>query len=336
MSNSLIESVLARTDTLLEKLFHRQDKKKSISFRTYLTGPGKILLIPGKSLSDLVFSFDFITATAERFPGAEVYVLVDARYACLMDNIPRVRCIEFENRKLHLYDGSLRKITLVLQHEEFDWAVNLSSGTSRSEGLITSSSGAKIHTGLPIPNAERYYNLIINPPRGNYGFRESLNHLFRALQIEKMPGSRQAGVLFTEQELKRGAGYVSMRKGRRKKHALAAFAPAWQEDEKALVRNLHEFYVQLSGSLDSSRMLVTANLAPDDQIADWENSAGLTHRFASLRNAIVAMACCNRVITNSVGLACLLVPFEVPVGLIPTDETEVARLNEDELKRIQV
>jgi len=336
MSNSLLENILVKTDNLFGRIFHRQEEKETVSFRTPLTDPRKILLIPGEKLADLVLSSAFITTTKARFPQAEVCILVPREYACLLENMPRVRAIEYGNRSSHPFDVNFRRVAGVLQQEKFDWAVNLNFDAGRAEGLITYHSGAKIQTGLPFPETERFYNLIIKKLPDEPRFRERFSHLFRVLQVRMPLKPVPYCIRLTDQELERGAKYVHMRKARRKKQAFIGCAPEWRAEDKALVRNLQKLLDRLSESFEPTRLLVAANLAPEDQIGKWENIAAHMHIFANLRNMLASLAACDKVITNSVGAACLLGSLGLVVGLIPTDKASISRLNKSDLRNIRI
>jgi len=336
MTNNLLENILVKTDNLIERIFHRQEEREAISFRTYLTHPRKILFIPGENLADLVLSSGFITATAKRFPRAEICILVPQEHVCLLENFPRVRAIVYGNRSTHPFDVNFRRVAAALQEENFDWAVNLTFDAGRAEGLITYHSGAKILTGLPTPETERYYNLIIKKTPDESRFRERFSHLFRILQVEGPIKLTSKVIRLTDQELERGARYIRMRKSRRRTQGFIACVPEWRAEQKALVRNLQKLLDQLSESFDPNKLLVAANLAPEDQISKWENISAHMHIFANLRNMLSSLAACDKVITNSIGLTCLLGSLGVTVGLITTDEENLSRLNKSDLKNIRI
>ncbi|MBN2289753.1 MAG: hypothetical protein JXQ83_10510 [Candidatus Glassbacteria bacterium] len=336
MSNSLLESILVKTDDLFERIFHRQQEKETVSFRTHLTDPRKILLIPGQNLEDLVLSFDFIQAVRNRFPRAEVCILVPRKHFCLLENIPGIREVEYGNRSLHPFDVHFRRVAAALQKENFDWAVNLSFNGGRAEALITYHSGAKVQTGLPTPETERFYNLLIKKLPDEPHFRERFNHLFRVLQVRKPLKPTANFIQLSEEELDRGAKYVRMRKSRKKSGGFIGCAPEWQAEEKTLVRNLQKFIEKLTAELEPTELLVAANLAVDEQINKWENISAHMHIFANLRNMLSSLAACERVITNSIGLACLLGSTGTTVGLIPTNKAILSRLTYSDLKNIRV
>ncbi len=336
MTKGLIDNLLVKTDNLFERIFHRQEEKKPVFFRTHLTNPRKILLIPGENLAELVLLSGFITAVKNRFPQTEICILVPREQACLLEDIPRVRAIEYGNRSSHHFDVNFRRVAGALQKENFDWAVNLSFNAGRPEGLITYHSGSKIHTGLPTPETERYYNLVIKKPPEEPCFRERYSHLFRILQVE-VPLKPSSNVIqLSDQELQRGARYLRMRKARRRMSGFIGCAPEWRVEDKSLVRNLQKFLERLSESLDPTKLLVAGNLAPVDQIGKWENIAAHMHIFANMRNMLSSLAACDKVITNSVGAACLLGSLGVIVGLIPTDKENLSRLSSSDLKNIQI
>jgi ADP-heptose:LPS heptosyltransferase len=336
MSNSLLDSILVKTDVLFERIFHRREEKETISFRNHLTDPRRILFIPGESPADLVLLSDFIKATLRKFSQAKIHILVPREQACLFENIPRVIASEYSNRSSHPFEANFRRVAANLQQENFDWAVNLSFNAGRAEALITYHSGAKIHTGVPTPETERYYNLVIKKVPDEQEFRKRFSHLFRVLQVE-LPSKHSANLIrLTDEELDRGAKYVRLRKSRRRSGGFIACVPEWRATEKTLVRNLQKLLERLTSSLDPTRLMVAANLAPEEQISKWENISAYVHNFANLRNMLSSLAACDKVVTNSVGVACLLGSFDVKVGLIPTDEENISRMSNYDLKNIRI
>jgi ADP-heptose:LPS heptosyltransferase len=336
MFASLLDKLMVKIDTLLERFYRHPEEREAISFRRYITDPRKILLIPGENLADLALTAPFISPTLERFPQVEVCVLVPPLQACLIEDIGRVRAIPCPHRSSHSLDTHFRKITSALQQENFDWAVNMSFSSARPEALLTYYSGAKIRTGLPSAGSEIYYNLIIKDLPAENGFIERFSHLFRALQVSGPFETAAPLIKPTEQESSQAALFLRHRKRETAGGKFAGCVMECSAGQKSLVQNLHDFMTNLTRSLGPYNQLIASNLIPDEEKTRLEALSAYVHQFKNLRNMLATLALCDKVITNSVGLACLAGRLGARVELLETDKSFSPRLEPADRKNISL
>ena len=335
VASTLLENILVKTDSLLERIFHNPQDQEPVSFRRYLTDPRKILFVPGENLTELVLGLTFVSPTLEKFPRAEISILVNPELACLLDNVERVNVITCGHRSPHSFDPGLRKMFSQLQEENFDLAVNLSC-SGRSDALLTYNSGAKIRTGLPLPDNEKYYNLIVKniPPQGSFTRRFAC--LFRALQVEgpfEPPGTV---IQFTRQEHLRAEQFLRRRKSSRDDGDFIGCILEWDSSQKKMEQLLHTLLEELINELDPFHLLIAGDRMPSPVLQKYSSLTASTHLFNDLRQMLAVLAACDKVITNCVGFACLLARLGTRVGLFPTEPEHISHLGESNLENIQI
>lgn len=335
MVSTLIENILVKTDTLLERFFRQPENREAISFRRYITDPRKILFVPGESLLDFSLTHRFIPSLLEKFPLAEITVVVRPDLACLLDKIKRVRVIPWSHRSPHPFDSVFRRTASLLRQENFDWGINL-SWSGRSEALLAYHSEAKIRTGLPDPGNEKYYNLIVK----NIPEEESLSkrfwHIFRALQIEQPAANGQLAFQPTKEEKRRAVRFLRQRKSSRVKENFIGFIPEWDADQKGLERLLRGFVNELVKEFDPLHLLIAGNLIPAEEIRKWEEASPYIYFFDDLRQMFTILASCDRIITNSAGAACLLSNFGTRVGLVGAKKEYLSCLEKEKVENIRI
>lgn len=336
MLQSLYDLCLGKLDSLLERFSGRPEKGEAVSFQRHLGDPRKILLIPGESLAALTLGSVFIKATAERFPRAEVCVLTDPENACLLEHLDRVRAIACEHRGSHYLEGDFRKTAARLQEENFDWAVNLSFAAGRAETMLTHLSGARVRTGMPMPSSARYYNFLLKNPPEDTLYVARFAHLFRALQVPGPFQSAEPVIHPTDEEETRAELFLRHRRRQRNGQEFVAFCPAWKPGQKALVQNLQNFTAELTRSFSPFNLVVASNLVPENESDKLDNFNTYVHRFNNLRNMVAALKACERVVTNSTGIACLVGRLGTAVELYGFDREYIARLDKSDLKNIRL
>ena len=335
MVSAILENILVKTDTLLERFFRQPENREAISFSRYITDPRKILFVPGESLLDFSLAQRFITPLLEKFPLAELTVVLRPDQACLLDKIKRVQVIPWSHRSPHPFDSAFRKTTSLLRQENFDWGMNLSC-SGRSEALLTYHSEAKIRTGLPDSDNEKYYNLVVKDLPEEKSYCKRFWHIFRALQIDQPPTDGQLAFQPTEGEKRRAARFVRRRKSSKAKENFIGFVPEWNTGQKGLERLLQGFVNQLVREFDPLHLLIAENLAPAEEMRKWEEANAYLYFFDDLRQMFITLASCDRIITNSLGTACLLSSLGTRVGLVGIDEEYLSCLEMEEIENIQV
>jgi len=335
MSTGLLENILTRTDTLLERFLRPPEDEQPVSFRQYLTDPRKILLIPGENLVDLLCLLDFIPLTLERFPLAELLVLVHPEHAGLIENIPRVRPVTLSHRSPHTFDSVFRKTVAAFRLEKLDWALNLTE-SGRAETLLAYHSGAKIRIGLTNDQDKRYYNLIVKsiPEKGN--FFQKVSSLFQAFQIKGPYKSGQSLFQLTDEERARAEHFLKRRKSARSRGNFIGCALELRPNQKKLERSLQVFIEGLIAHLDPLHLLIAETLVPVDIQRKWTNIKAYTYHFNDMKQMIAVLTACDKVITNSVGLACILGRLGAKVGLMIIDREDISRLNQADMANIQI
>jgi len=335
MVSALLENILVRTDTLLERLFRQPENRETISFRRYITDPRKILLVSGESLLDFSLTQRFINPLLEKFPLAELTVVLRPDQACLLDKIKRVQVIPWSHRSPHPFDGIFRKTTSLLRQENFDWGINLSC-SGRPEAILTYYSEAKIRTGLPDLDNEKYYNLIVkNIPEGESSSKRFW-HIFRALQIDQPPAEGRMAFQPTEGEKRRALRFIRRRKSSKVDGNFIGFIPEWNAGQKSLECLLQNFVKELVREFNPLHLLIAENLAPAEEMRKWEEASSYLYFFDDLRQMFITLASCDRIITNSLGAACLLSRFGARVGLVGADEELLACLESEETENISL
>ena len=335
MVSALLENLLVKTDTLLERLFYQARQREPVSFSRYLTDPRKILLVAGENLAGFILSFHFIEPLLEKFPEAEIWIVVRPEEACLIENHKRVQIIPWGPRSLHTFDSQYRKTAAVLREESFDWAINLSF-SGRPEALLTYHSEAKIRTGLNTPDNERYYNLIVKNIPPEPGFLRQFGGLFRALHVEGPQQSGPSPIRLTDAELHRGKQFVRQRKSLRTEGQFIGFIPEWRPGLKSVERLLQGIISRLIRQFDPMHLLIAGNLAPADELRKLSEISPYTFFFDDLRHMFSSLASCDRLITNSIGAAITLASLGGSVELVVTDEKYLARLAAEELDKIRI
>ena len=335
MVSTLIENILVKTDTLLERFFRQPDNREAVSFRRYITDPRKILFVPGESLLDFSLIQRFILPLLEKFPLAEITVVLRPDQACLLDKINRVRVIPWDHRSPHPFDSVFRRTASLLRQENFDWGINFSD-SGRSEALLTYYSEAKIRTGLPDFENDKYYNLVVKNIPGQESLCKRLWHIFHALQIEQPSTDTPLAFHRKEEEKRRAARFIRRRKSSRVKDNFIGFVPEWNAGQKGLERLLHSFLNELIKEFDPLHLLVAGNLAPAEQMRKWEEASPYVYFFDDLRQMLTTLASCDRIITNSEGAACLLSSFGTRVGLVGAAKECLSCLEREELENIRV
>ncbi|MEA1996435.1 MAG: hypothetical protein U9N45_02310 [Gemmatimonadota bacterium] len=335
MVSSLLDNILTRTDTLLERLFHQPENEQTVSFKSYLTDPRKILLIPGDNLADLALSLDFFQPILHRFPMAALFVLLSPEQTCLIGNIRRVWPIACPHRSTHTFDSVFRKTVSLLRAEEFDWAVNLTY-SGRPEALLTYHSGAKIRAGLPFCGNDKYYNLIVKniPEEENFSLR--FGHLFKALQVKEPFRTDPALFRPAEKELLHAENFFHHCRRAKENEKIVGCVIETLPGQKSLDRSLLSMVESLAGELDLNHLFIADNLFRGEDRNEWNEIKDFLIHFDDLRQMLTALTYCDRVITNSVGTACLLARLGVQVGLMETDSKYLARLGSEDLARIDV
>jgi len=335
MVSSLLENILTRTDTLLERFFHPPENEQTVSFRQYLTAPRKILLIPGENLADLVLSLGFVLPLLKKFPQVEIFMLVPPEQACLIKNIPRLRPVECDHRSSYTFDGVFRKTASKLRLEKFDWSVNLTY-SGRPEALLTYYSGAVIRTGLSNCENDKYYNLIVRNIPEQASFVKRFGALFRALQIEGPFDSISTFIKPDDTERLRAEHFLRRRKSSRNQGKFTGCAFEWRPGQKKVERYLHNFIEGLIVQIDPLHLLIAGNLVPPDDLRKWTNITAYTYNFNDLKQMIAVLSLCDKVVTNSTGLACVLGRLGTRVSLLETDTEYISRLDRKDLANIQI
>ena len=325
MVSALLENLLVKTDNLIEKIFRSPQEKQPVSFSRYLTAPRKILLVPGCRLADLYLAGGFLQPLLNKFPGAQVYLLVNKAHQCLMDETERIKTIAIGHRSPHHFDGEFRRTVGLLRDEEFDWAVNLTLG-GRAEALLTCYSGAKIRIGVPDEDSEKYYNLVVKNIPQSRSFTAIFGHLFRALNVDQAEGPHNPIFTLADGELKRASQFLRHRRSSRRGGKFNVLLPGWTGSEKSMERLLQKLAGRLTAGLDPLHLLIAANLAPFDELRKWAGITQYLYEFDNLRSMFAVLSSCDRVITNNAGAACILGTLGTSVGLIAAREEEIAWL----------
>ena len=334
MVSALLENLLVKTDTLLERIFYQPHEQAPVSFSQYLTDPHKILLVAGENLAGFILSFQFIAPLLEKFPEAEIWIVVRPEEACLIGDHARVHQVSWGPRSLHTFDSQYRKTAALLSEEGFDWAINLSF-SGRPEALLTYQSAAKIRTGLNTLDNERYYNLIVKSIPPESGFLSQFGSLFRALHVES-PRQSIPTIHLTKGELNRGKQFVRQRKNPRSEGQFIGFIPEWRPGLKSVERLLQGIISRLIRQLDPMHLLIAGNLAPADELRKMSEISSYTFFFDDLRHMFSSLASCDRLITNSIGAAIALAGLGCNVELVVTDEKYLSRLAAEELEKIRI
>lgn len=335
MVSTLIENILVKTDTLLERFFRQPENREAISFSRYITDPRKILFVPGESILDFSLTQRFILPLLEKFPEAAISVVVKPEVACLLNKIKRLRVIPWSHRSPHPFDSVFRRTASLLRQENFDWGINL-AWSGRSEALLTYYSGAKIRIGLPDPGNEKYYNLTVKNIPEQESFSKRFWHIFRALQIEQPAADGQLAFQPAEQENRRAARFLRRRKSSKDDRNFLGFIPEWDTGQKGLERLLHGFVNELVKEFDPLHLLIAGNLAPAEEMRKWEEASPYIYFFDDLRQMFTILASCDRIITNSVGAACLLDNFGTRIGLVGAEEEYLSCLASEEVENIRI
>ena len=336
MPQSVYDICLGNLDRLMERFFRRPEAGEAVSFRQHLADPRKILMIPGESLAGLVLGSVFIHATIEHFPQAEVCVLTDPESACLLEHLERVRAIPCERRGSHYLESDFRKTAARLKEENFDWAVNISYASGRSETMLTHLSGAKVRTGMPTPSSSPYYNFLLKTTPDEPLYVERFSRLFRALQI---PGPFPAAAPVIQpsaEERAKAALFVHQRRRPGKGEVFTAFCPAWKAGQRSLVQNLQNLAAELPRSPNPFNLVIVSNLVPENETDKFGPFNSYTYRFNNLRDMVAALNACDRVVTNSTGIACLLSRLGTAVDLFGYDSNYLARIDKPDLKNIRL
>ena len=335
MVSTLIENILVKTDTLLERFFRQPENREAISFRLYITDPRKILFVPGESLLDFSLTNRFIPPLLKKFPLARITVVVRPDHACLLDKVKRVRVIPWSHRSAHAFDSVFRRTVSLLRQENFDWGINLSR-SGRSEALLAYHSEAKIRTGLPDLGNEKYYNLTVKNIPEEESFSKQFRHIFRALQIEQPTASGRLAFQPTNEEKRRAVRFLRQRKSSRVKENLIGFIPEWGAGQKGLERLLQGFVNKLVKEFDPLHLLIAGNLPPAEEIRKWEKAGSYIYFFDDLRQMFTILALCDRIITNSVGAACLLSNFDTRIGLMGAKDEYLICLEKEKIENIRI
>jgi ADP-heptose:LPS heptosyltransferase len=336
MFASFYDWLLAKLDNLLERFFRRPEESEAVSFQRHLGDPRKILLVPGDSLIDLVLSSEFITATAARFPKAEVCVLTDPDHVCLLEHLERVRAIGREHRGSHYLESDFRKTTSLLQEEHFDWAVNMSFDSARGETMIVQHCGARVRTGIPTAASSNHYNLLLKNPPSEELYQERMKHLFGMLQVNGPFEPASAVLRPTAEEDEKAALFIRHRRHQSKSGDFIICVPAWRPGQKSLVQNLHGLLTELTRSHDPFNLVIASNLVPENESDKLEPFNAFVHRFNNLRNMVAALKASDRVLTNSTGVACLVSRLGVAAELFGFDREYLTRLDKPDLKGIRL
>ncbi len=335
MVAGLLDNILTRTDNLFEKML-RPPGQEVVSFRDHLSRPRKILLIPGVELLELIQALGFVPPLLEQFPQAEVHLLVAPEQGCLLEGLERVRPVACGCRNRFSFGSGFRRVAAALREGRFDWALNLTN-SGRAELLLTRYSGARIRTGLACEEDDSYYNLIVRNIPAASSLPEQVAALFQALHVRPPLRSGLELLAPTADDRERAAHFLRRRKSARSRDCFIGCALELPPGKAArLERPLQAFIAGLTARLDPLHLLIAGNLVPEDQLRKLAASEPYLHCFPDLRQLVAVLAACDRVLTNSVGLAWLLGRMEVPVGLLG-DPSRIERLpGEADRSRIRV
>ncbi|MFH1069308.1 MAG: hypothetical protein V1794_06760 [Candidatus Glassbacteria bacterium] len=319
----MLENLLVKTDSLIEKIFRFPQEKQPVSFSRYLTAPRKILLIPGATLADVYLVGGFIPPLANKFPEAQIFLLVNQEHQCLVDETERIKTIAVDHRSPHQFDGEFRRTINRLRSEEFDWAVNLTV-SGRAEALLTGYSAARIRIGVPGDECEKYYNLIVRNTSPGGDFVDIFGHLFRALLLEQPCDPGFKTFKFTEAENKRARQFLRHRRSARTGGEFRVLLPYWTSGGKGVERLLQKLAGELTAGLDPLHLLIAANMVAFEELRKWVGVEQYLYEFDDLRSMFATLSFCDRVLTNNAGAACILAGLGTKVGLIATGGEEIA------------
>lgn len=312
MSNGLLDNILVKTDSLLEKMFSRPGSRETVSFRSVLSNPDKILLIPEDKLLDLVESYPFLEALRGCYPNAEIAVITGAGMSSILQGDSAIRAIEYSRRSLHPFDSDFRRKASEIKHAGFDIAINLSRGGRRCEDLLISASEAKIRTGIPYPSSEKYYNLIVRARYEELSYFEKYSNLLNSMLGDFKADPNASILVLNESEKSRGESFVRKRISgmlNNKKLLAAAFEMNDKNGRDSagtisLINNLHTRFLP-------TQLIQCANLIDNNVLGKCENTDAFVHRFDTLREMLAVLGACDTVLTNSPGLAILVSRLKV-------------------------
>ncbi len=324
MVSALLENILLKTDSLIERVFRPSLDREPVEFSRYLGAPERILLIADQDLAGTCLTSCFIPALRHKFPAAEIGVVLDPRHAELFEGFEMVKTWPWANRTPHQLDSGFRRLSSELRKHDYHWGLDLSSG-GRAEALLTYASGAAVRTGVSSGVNEKYYNLIVRSSSDG-GVLERLVHLLGTLKLEFPGGPPGISLALTNSERQRAQRFIRQRKKVRGGETFIGFAPEARPGKKVMERLLQRICARLAARYEPLRMMVAANLAPAVELKKNEQLSAHLVYFDNLRQMIGALACCDRVVTGSAGLAWLLGGMGARVALIVTGKDHLAEL----------
>ena len=312
MSNGLLENILVKTDNLLEKIFPKTESKETVSFRSILSNPAKVLLIPEDKLQDLVEAYPFIKSLQECYPAAEITVVTGSGMSSIFQEDSGINAIEYSRRSLHPFDSDFRHKAAELKRAGFDITINLSRNARRCEDLLTSASEAKIRTGIPYQTSEKYYNLIVRARYEGLSYFEKYYNLLNSMLGDFNADPESSILVLDENERSRGESFVRKRiSGMLNNKKL--IAAAFELNEKngkisartiSLINDLHTKFMP-------TQLIQCANLIDSSILSKCENADSFIHRFDSIREMLAVLGACDTVLTNSPGIAVLVSRLKV-------------------------
>lgn len=324
MVSALLENILLKTDSLIERVFRPSLDREPIEFSRYLSAPERILLIADQDLAGTCLASCFIPAIRRKFPAAEIGVVLDPSHAELFDGFEMVKTWPWANPTPHQLDSGFRRLSAELRKHDYHWGLNLSSG-DRAEALLTYASGSAVRTGVSRGENEKYCNLIVRSSSDG-GLLDHLVHLLSTLKLEFPGGPPDISLTLTNSERQRAQRFIRQRKNLRGSGAFIGFAPEVRPGKKAMERLLQRICDRLAARYEPLRMMVAANLAPTVELKKNEQLSAHLVYFDNLRQMAGALAYCDRVVTGSAGLAWLLSRMGARVALIVTGRDRLAEL----------
>ncbi len=324
MVSALLENILVKTDSLIERVFRLPRDHEPVEFGRYLNTPERILLIADQDLAGTCLTSCFIPAIRRKFPSTEIGIVLDPRHAELFEGLELVKTWPWANRTPHQLDSGFRRLSAELRRHDYHWGLNLGSG-GRAEALLTYASGANVRTGVSRGKNDKYYNLIVRSGSDG-GQIDRLVHLLSALKLDFPGGSPDISLSLTNSERQRAQRFIRQRKSSRGSGAFIGFAPEVSPGDKVMERLLQRTCVRLAARYEPLRMMVAGNLAPAAELKKNEQLSAHLVFFDNLRQMVGALAYCDRVVTGSPGLAWLLSRMGARVALIVNRKGQPGRL----------
>ncbi|MBW7997088.1 MAG: hypothetical protein FVQ81_11075 [Candidatus Glassbacteria bacterium] len=324
MVSTLLENILVKTDTLIERVFRPPRDREPVDFGRYLNNPEKILLIADHDLAGVCLVSCFIPTLQQKFPAAKIAVVVNPEHASLLGGMKRVTVFPWENRAPHQLDSGFRRLSAELRQRQFHWGLNMAGG-GRAEALLLYAGSVMIRTGIARDDNDRYYNLIVRSGESG-GIFQRLTNLMRALKVDIPADGLELPFTLSRSERQRAQRFIRQRKSSSGNGRFIGFAPETGPAKSSMEQLLQRTCMRLVSEYEPLHLIVAGNLASADELKKNEQLRAYLFFFDDLRRMIAALAYCDRVITGSAGLAWLLGKMGVRVALIVTGRDRLAEL----------